>query len=161
MENIGSVIRGKKVYGKPITSRYEMDKNICDDMCGMLGAIVTSTNSYQQYQICVHFPQQYGNSRDVPEALRGKYTYSSYGGTVRKLTMTGKHTIEFAGAPTGVDCTSGTFRSNGYTYDYGCGWQQYSTQNNGNCHYFGIIKIDGQEIKSSGSLPDGVQEGGW
>ena len=159
MERLGKV---KMDYVKPMVLRFEMDKNICDDMCGMLGAIVTSTNKYQQYQICVHFPQQYGNDRNVPEALRGKYTYSSYGGTVRKLTMTGKHVVEFAGAPTGVNCSdSGTFRYGGYTYDYGCGWQQYSTLNNGNCHYFGIIKIDGQVIESSGTLPEGVREGGW
>ena len=116
MERLGKV---KMDYVKPAVLRFEMDKNICDDMCGMLGAIVTSTNEYQQYQICVHFPQQFGNGDDVPRALRGKYTYSSYGGTVRKLTMKGKHVVEFAGAPTGVDCSSGTFRDGYYTYHYG------------------------------------------
>lgn len=141
----------RRNYVKPVTSRFELDKNICDDMCGMLGAIVTSTSEYQQYKICVHFPTDLKISKN--ETVK---TYSSQGGTVRKITVRGKHIIEFAGGDSGVDCNISGTTSSGARY--GCGWKQYETNNNGNCHYFGVIKVDGVAITENGTLPSGVSE---
>ena len=138
MERLGKV---KMNYVKPVTSRFEMDKNICDDMCGMLGAIVTSTNKYQQYKICVHFPKTTGNGI--------KYYTSSGSGPVRKVTITGKHVISFEENPE-VDCDYDP-RDGGKAH--GCGWQQYDTNNNGDCHYFGIVKVDGVAITQNNSIP--------
>lgn len=150
MERLGKI---KVDYVKPVTSRFEMDKNICDDMCGMLGAIVTSTKSFQQFQICVHFPvEKNGGSNN------GKTHYYTSGGgssSVRKITIKGKHIIEFAGSPAYVDCD---YRPNDW-YTYGCGWKEYDTTNNGDCHYFGVVKVDGFEITRYGDLPAGVTAG--
>lgn len=146
MERLGKI---KVDYVKPVTSRFEMDKNICDggNMCGMLGAIVTSTSEYQQYQICVHFPET---------SFYGKKYYSSKGGDVRKITIKGKHIVRFDGPASGVDCDYDP-RDGGKAH--GCGWKEYDTTNNGDCHYFGVVKVDDIEITRYGNLPSGVTEG--
>ena len=81
MERLGKV---KMDYVKPMTSRFEMDKNICDDMCGFYGTVKTSTKKFQQYRICVHFPQTVEWGR-----YRGTKYYSSMGGITKKITITG------------------------------------------------------------------------
>ena len=148
MERLGKV---KMNYVKPMTSRFEMDKNICDDMCGFYGTVKTSTRKFQQYRICVHFPQTeytWGGTK--------KY-YSSMGGITKKITITGEHVVSFH-PNLDVDCDYDP-RDGGKAY--GCGWKQYSTSGNGTCHYFGIVKVDGIEITETGSLPPGCELGGW
>lgn len=130
-----------KKYEKPVTMEVALDQSICEGhMCGKGDDYSTSTKS-GKWTVCVHFPERTGKGTTSSPY---NYHYSAFG-YCKVFEITGRHGLSFRQNPN-VDCT---WKGNQNAKYYGCGWQNYDTDNNGDCHYFGYVSIDGTQITKS------------
>lgn len=142
-----------KKYEKPEMSQILLDEEICaEKICGEGDSWATSTRSGSTWTLCAHFPytvkssdgnsSTYGNRNGQHT---GKYTYSGWG-PCYDIEIKGKHIVNFEHDNSVSYCPESTY--------FGCGWKKYSSDNGG-CHYFGKIYIDGQlltkEYKGNGT----------
>lgn len=147
-----------KNYVKPCIQEVKLDQNICGEVCGTGASWAVSARSGNEYTLCVHFPQQ--------KTVDGKtYTYyASSGGDAIHIKITSHQVISFLENPNCTDYKdlpksiqdSYKAKSSAYTERAGCGWKKYYTDNNGTCHFFGIIKVGTTEIGSNfknGDIP--------
>lgn len=148
-----------KKYVKPNVEEIAISDDIAaavDNPCGGSEWIVSGRPNVD-YKVCVHFPYkvEIGSGRNKTY----KYVYSSMGATwgewdtavseggTKVITLKGEHIVKFLDDTT-VEC----YPSSGITEHFpsdatmGCGWKTYTTTSNGDCHFFGIVTVDGGNV---------------